>query len=105
MIGHVETINLLATKSLKAVIISVGKKPDWVKSNEINVKGDSTALIYTENSRPKKNDLAFIKNLAVQLLHGADATDELFSKWFIEVVNSNPKSIVAVDSEMEIYVS
>jgi hypothetical protein len=77
MIGHVETINLLATKSLKAVIIYVGKKPDWFKSNEINVKGDSTALIYTENSRPKKNDLAFIKKHPehFQFIKGTNATD------------------------------
>lgn len=103
MTGHLEVINLL--QSLHSIIIFVGKKPDWYKPHEMNGKGERVGLIYTENSRPKKNDLWFGKNKDLQLLHGTCSTDELFSKWFAEAVNCKPKSLLAVDSEMEIYVN
>lgn len=105
MIGHIEVINLIAKKKIKAVIIYVGKKPDWFVSHEINGNKETTGLIYTESSRPKKGDMAFLKNQFVQLIHGVEASDELFSKWFVEVVDSKPKKLMAVDSEMEIYVN
>lgn len=105
MIGHKEVINLIAKKKIKAVIVYVGKKPNWYKPHEMNSEGDKTGLIYTETSRPKKGDMSFLKNQFVQLIHGAEASDELFSKWFIEVVDSKPKKLMAVDSEMEIYVN
>lgn len=105
MIGHIEVINLIAKRRIKSVIIYVGKKPDWFVSHEMNGKGETTGLIYTESSRPKKGDMAFLKNQFVQLIHGLDATDEVFAKWFAEIVNAKPKKLMAVDSELEIYVN
>lgn len=92
-------------KPFESIIIVVGTKPEWYVSSEQNSKGVSTGLIYTERSRPKKGDLAFIKGANVQLIHGNNATDELFGKWYAETINSQPKSLVAVDSGEQIYVS
>lgn len=105
MIGHIDVIELLKTTKLSGIIIFVGSKPKWYNTLEVNKFGERVGLIYTESSRPKKNDLWFGKNQHLQVLHGTGSTDELYSKWFIEAVNCNPKSLVAVDSEMEIYVN
>lgn len=95
-------IGTLEAKDKNDIIIVVGKKPSWYNAQEMN--NDAIGLIYTENSRPKKNDLDFCKFKNVQLIHGNDATDEVFSKWYAEAVNSKPKTLLAVDSELEIYV-
>lgn len=105
MIGHNEVIELLKTSKLASIVIFVGSKPKWYNTLEVNRKGERVGLIYTENTRPKKNDLWFTVNQNLQILHGYNATDELFSKWFAEAVSCKPKSIVAVDSQMEIYVN
>lgn len=97
MIGTLQAMNK------QSIIIVVGKKPNWYNAQEMN--NDAIGLIYTENSRPKKNDLNFCKAKNIQLLHGTDATDELFSKWYVEAVNSKPKTLLAVDSEGEMYVN
>lgn len=101
MIGHMEVIESLPV--IKSIIVFVGKKPAWF--NPIDCKGDKVGLIYTESSRPKNNDLFFIRNHNIQLLHGNGATDEIFAKWYAEAINCKPKSLVAVDSEGEIYAS
>lgn len=106
MIGHFEIVeHLQSYKPFESIIIVVGTKPDWFNSHEQNNKNESTGLIYTERSRPKKGDLSFIKGANVQLIHGNNASDELFGKWYAETINSKPKTLVAVDSEKEIYVS
>jgi hypothetical protein len=99
MIGHMEVIDNL--QNIKSIIVFVGKKPSWYNPKDCN--GDKVGLIYTESSRPKKNDLWFIKNNNLQLLHGTDASDEVFAKWYVESINCKPKSLVAVDSTGEIY--
>jgi hypothetical protein len=101
MIGHMEVIESLPV--INSIIVFVGKKPSWYNPKDSN--GDKVGLIYTESSRPKKNDLWFIKNNNLQLLHGTGATDELFAKWYAESINCKPKTLVAVDSTGEIYVS
>ena len=95
-------IGALEAKGKNDIIIVVGRKPNWYKPQEMN--NDAIGLVYTEDSRPKKNDLDFCKFKNIQIIHGTDATDELFSKWYVEAVNSKPKTLLAVDSELEIYV-
>jgi hypothetical protein len=101
MIGQMEVIESLPV--INSIIIFVGKKPSWY--NPKDSKADKVGLIYTETSRPKNNDLWFIKNQKIQLLHGTDATDELFAKWYVEVINSKPSSLLVVDSTGEMYVN
>lgn len=103
MIGHMEVIQNLPV--IDSIIIFIGKKPSWYVPTDFNPKADKVGLIYTESSRPKNNDLWFIKNKNIQLLHGNNATDEMYAKWYVECINCKAKSLVAVDSEGEIYVN
>lgn len=101
MIGHIQTLSLLkAKKSLKTVFIIVGTKPKWFDGEH---QGDSP-VIYTERTRPKHNEFEYLRGQFVQLLHGEDASDELFAKWFTVVMNAKPKKLFAIDSEKEIFV-
>ena len=80
------------------VIVVVGMNPEWFHPNF----QDGIPLIYTQKSRPKPNDLAVLKGKKVQLIHG-NGTDELFSKWYAEIVNTMPRQLVAMDSQGEIF--
>ena len=80
------------------VIVVVGMNPDWFYENY----QDGIPMIYTQKSRPKPNDLSILKGKRVQLIHGT-GTDELFSKWYAEIVNTMPSQLVAMDSEGEIF--
>ena len=80
------------------VIVVVGMNPKWFHPNY----QDGIPLIYTQKSRPKPNDLAILKGKKVQLIH-ATGTDELFSRWYAEIVNTMPSQLVAMDSEGEIF--
>jgi hypothetical protein len=80
------------------VIVVVGMNPEWFHPNF----QDGIPLIYTQKSRPKPNDLAVLKGKKVQLIHG-NGSDELFSKWYAEIVNTMPSQLVAMDSQGEIF--
>ena len=56
----------------------------------------------TQKSRPKPNDLAILKGKKVQLIH-ANGTDELFAKWYVEIANTMPGQLIALDSQGEIF--
>lgn len=86
------------TEKSEDVIVVVGMNPDWFHPNF----QDGIPLIYTQKSRPKPNDLAILKGKKVQLIHG-NGTDELFSKWYAEIVNTLPSQLVAMDSQGEIF--
>jgi hypothetical protein len=87
------------TKDSMDVIVVVGQNPTWFDGRQSGVP-----LVYTQKSRPKPNDLAILKGKRVQLLH-ADGSDELFAKWYAEIVNTMPSQLVAMDSEGEIFCS
>ena len=85
------------TKESQDVIVVVGQNPTWFDGNQSGVP-----LVYTQKSRPKPNDLAILKGKRVQLIH-ANGTDELFAKWYAEIVNTMPSQLVALDSQGEIF--
>lgn len=82
------------------VIVVVGMNPEWFHPNY----QDGIPLIYTQKSRPKPNDLAILKGKKVQLIHGND-NDELFARWYAELINTKPSQLIAMDSQGEIFCS
>jgi hypothetical protein len=88
------------TKATQDVIVVVGLNPAWFDGHH---QGD-IPMVYTQKSRPKPNDLAILKGKRVQLIHGK-ATDEVFARWYAEIVNTMPSQLVAMDSEGEIFCS
>jgi hypothetical protein len=93
MIGH----NAIS-KDSEDVIVVVGMNPEWFHPNY----QDGIPLVYTQKSRPKPNDLAILKDKRVQLIH-ANGTDELFAKWYVEIANTMPTQLIALDSQGEIF--
>lgn len=86
------------TKDSQDVIVVVGSNPKWFDGQHQS----GVPLVYTQKSRPKPNDLAILKGKRVQLLHG-NTTDELFARWYAEIVNTMPSQLIALDSEGEIF--
>jgi hypothetical protein len=86
------------TKDSEDVIVVVGLNPSWFDGQHQS----GVPLVYTQKSRPKPNDLAILKGKRVQLIHG-NTTDELFARWYAEIVNTMPSQLVALDSEGEIF--
>lgn len=86
------------TKESEDVIVVVGLNPSWFDGNHQS----GVPLVYTQKSRPKPNDLAILRGKRVQLIHG-NTTDELFARWYAEIVNTMPSQLVALDSEGEIF--
>ena len=87
-------------KDSEDVIVVVGLNPSWFDGQHQS----GVPLVYTQKSRPKPNDLAILKGKRVQLIHGK-ATDEVFARWYAEIVNTMPSQLVAMDSEGEIFCS
>ena len=102
MIGHAEAFRYYFDNAqLHAVFVIVGDKPkdfDPISSYSANPS------IYTEKRNPTKLDLAFLKDQTVHLIHGNNATDELFAKWFAHLSDVKPALMVATDSEKDLYV-
>lgn len=97
MKGYLETYNKVIQEGFKDnIFVIVGDCPKWFTGD---VSGHP--MIYTELSRPKPNDTKFLKNQIVHLIHGTNATDELFAKWFVEVSNAKPKTLFATDCTEE----
>jgi len=86
------------TKESQDVIVVVGPNPSWFDGE----RQIGLPLVYTQKSRPKPNDLAILKGKRVQLIHG-NQDDELFAKWYAEIVNTMPSQLVALDSQGEIF--
>lgn len=98
MKGYLETYRKVKTDGFKDnIFIIVGDCPKWFTGDV-----DGHPMIYTEKSRPKPNDTKFLKNQIVHLIHGNNATDELFAKWYCEVVIARPKALFATDSTEEL---
>jgi hypothetical protein len=102
MIGHNFTIDLILQNfPIKSVMIIVGEAPkEFGRENQIL----EIPTIYTELKRPKPYDLEFAKDNLIQLIHGKNASDELFAAWYIHTLQLNPKTLIALDSAGEIYV-
>jgi hypothetical protein len=86
------------TKATQNVIVVVGLNPSWFDGKD---QGD-IPMVYTQKSRPKPNDLAILKGKRVQLIH-ANGTDELFAKWYVNIANTMPSQLIALDSSGEIF--
>jgi hypothetical protein len=59
--------------------------------------------LYTNGKRPHPNHLEALTGLDVQLIHGKEATDEVFSKWAVAAINAKPNTLIFLDSEGEIF--
>ncbi len=88
----------MAGKGVDAVVIGVGSPKNGL---EIDCC-DRVPMIYTGNSRPKKGDLTFIKNLIVHMID-IRKDDEFFFKWVSEALGSKPKLLMATDSVGEVH--
>jgi hypothetical protein len=97
MIGEQQVFkDLYSGKQIPSIFVFVGDKSEhW----------DMKDTIFTEQNRPKPNDLAFLQNQVVQLIHFKNASDEFFFAWYTYLSTLGIKTIVATDSEVETYVS
>ena len=103
MIGDKEAFkHLYDGKLFKSVFVMVGDKPDWFDPKDQDL---SLPMIYTEQNRPKPFDLGFLKGQIVNLIHGKNASDEFFFAWYTHALTLGIKTLVALDSENELYVS
>jgi len=102
MIGHNEAFRYYFDNGvLHGVFIIVGDKP---KDFDANSSYSANPSIYTQKRNPTRYDLAFVKDQIVHLIHGENATDELFAKWFAHLSEMKPRVMVATDSEKDMYV-
>jgi len=96
MIGERQVFKKLHSgKQIPSIFVFVGEKSEhW----------DYTDTIFTEQNRPKPNDLAFLKDQVVQLIHFKNASDEFFFTWYTHLRTLGIKTLITTDSENEIYV-
>ena len=97
MIGERQVFkDLHSGKQIFSIFVFVGDQSEhW----------DMKDTIFTEKNRPKPNDLAFLQNQVVQLIHFKNASDEFFFTWYTYLSTLGIKTLVATDSEVETYVS
>lgn len=97
MIGQKEVFeDLYSGKQIPSIFVFVGDQSEhW----------DMKDTIFTEQNRPKPNDLSFLKDQVVQLIHFKNASDEFFAIWYTYLSTIGIKTLVATDSEVETYVS
>jgi hypothetical protein len=86
------------TKDSQDVIVVVGQNPTWFDGKD---QGD-IPMVYTQKSRPKPNDMAILQGKRVQLIH-KNGKDEVFAKWYAEIINAKPSFLLATDSQGEIF--
>lgn len=102
MIGRKEAVEVIvAGKDVKSIILVVGKAPKWFDA--ATQDGMDIPMVYTGLVRPKPWDCSFAKGQTVQLIHGEMANDRMFAAWYLNLKKHNPKFLVALDSEGEIY--
>jgi hypothetical protein len=96
MIGERKVFKELHSgKQIPSIFVFVGdQSDDW----------DMKDTIFTEQNRPKPNDLAFLKDQVVQLIHFKNASDEFFFTWYTYLRTLGIKTLITTDSENEIYV-
>jgi hypothetical protein len=92
----------MAGGQVKSVFLLVGEKPEWFDATK---QEDMTMpMIYTEKRNPQPIDLKFLEGQNIQLIHGKNASDELFAAWYIHTLQLKAKTLVALDSAGDIYV-
>ena len=96
MIGERQVFkDLYSGKQIPSIFVFVGDQSEhW----------DMKDTIFTEQNRPKSNDLAFLQNQVVQLIHFKNASDEFFFTWYTYLRTLGIKTLITTDSENEIYV-
>lgn len=102
MIGDKEAFrHLYDGNKFKSVFVMVGDAP-----KDFNPKDQDLDLpmIYTEQTKPNKLHLAYLKGQKVHLIHAKNASDEFFYDWYTHLSTLQIKTLVAFDSENEIYV-
>jgi hypothetical protein len=92
----------MAGGQVKSVFLLVGEKPHWFDPKKQHDM--SMPMIYTEKRNPQPIDLKFLEGQNIQLIHAKNATDELFAAWYIHTHQLKAKTLVALDSDGEIYV-
>jgi hypothetical protein len=103
MIGQKQVLEyLMAGGQVRSVFLLVGEKPEWFDPKK---QEDMTMpMIYTEKRNPQPIDLKFLEGQNIQLIHGKNASDELFAAWYIHTLQLKAKTLVALDSAGDIYV-
>jgi hypothetical protein len=103
MIGQKQVLEyLMAGGQVRSVFLLVGEKPEWFDPTK---QEDMTMpMIYTEKRNPQPIDLKFLEGQNIQLIHGKNASDELFAAWYIHTLQLKAKTLVALDSAGDIYV-
>ena len=107
MLGHKQIIELRKNNyKPKTVFIHIAPHPEFkypFLDPERAVVNGELISVYTGGSNPKKTDLSWIKGLQVQLL-ACDSGIEEFVRWWIAVVDAEPKSVIGLDTDGEINV-
>ena len=103
MIGQKQVLEyLMAGGQVRSVFLLVGEKQEWFDPTK---QEDMTMpMIYTEKRNPQPIDLKFLEGQNIQLIHGKNASDELFAAWYIHTLQLKAKTLVALDSAGDIYV-
>lgn len=102
MIGDMETFRyLFEGNKLKSAFVMVGDAPDWFDPKDQDFE---LPMIYTEQTKPNKLHLKYLKGQNVHLIHGKNASDEFFFAWYTHALTLGLKTLVALDSENELYV-
>ena len=103
MIGENEAFrNLYRGNTFKGIFLIVGDKPDWF---DLKDQDFSMPSIYTEQNRPKPYDCGFFKDQTIHLIQSKTASDEFFFAWYSHMLTLQIKTLLALDSENELYVS
>jgi hypothetical protein len=102
MIGQNEAFrHLFEGNAFDGVFVMVGDAP---KDFDPESQDFALPMIYTEQTQPNKLHLAFLKGQLVHLIHSKNASDEFFYSWYTHLSSIGIKTLVALDSENELYV-
>jgi len=103
MIGEKEAfLHLYRGNNFKGIFLIVGDKPRWFNPNDQDF---SMPSIFTEQNRPKPYDCGFFKDQTIHLIQSKTASDEFFFTWYTHMLTLKTKTLLALDSENELYVS
>ena len=103
MIGRKEAVEaILSDNEVQSIIVVVGKPPKWFDAAD--QLGMHIPMVYTGIAKPKPWDCSFLKDQMVQLIHGQNTNDRTFALWYANVKKHNPKFLLSLDGEGEIYV-
>ena len=105
MLGHKQVIKLRKSRRKpKTVFVHVAphsevKRP--VQDPEKALEYGELVSVYTGNTNPYKADLSWVKGLQIQLLACNSGIEE-FVRWWIAIIDAEPKSVIGLDTDGEI---